>query len=213
MRTLPLRDEHRRRPAGSFAARAEGGTPWPVGGLPLPPRAPAAPSYLPLEPPAKKVDTFVQFLMRVKRGFEEAGERSEAALAEEVAAYLNLHKEEDEAADSDANPIFAVAAAYIAVLTTIAAVDEATAAQALARRLMRLGHEMPKRGGDTRGWKRLLLWRDRLERRQLPVAMTEVYRRALEFARHDWGRLNVGEALEHALRGDDQPMRDPGTEV
>jgi hypothetical protein len=86
------------------------------------------------------------------------------------------------------------------VLTTISATDEATAAQALALRLVSLGHELPRRGGDTRGWKRLLLWRNRLERRQLPPTMTDIYRRALEFARHDLERLNVDAALEHVMR-------------
>jgi hypothetical protein len=157
-------------------------------------------SYLPLEPASRKLDTFVQFLQRVKRGLETSGQSDEAALAEELAAYLMLQHEEEETADSDLNPMFAVAAAYLAVLTTISAIDEATAAQALALRLVSLGHELPRRGGDTRGWKRLLLWRNRLERRQLPPTMTDIYRRALEFARHDLERLNVDAALEHVMR-------------
>jgi hypothetical protein len=157
-------------------------------------------SYLPLEPAPRKLDTFVQFLQRVKRGLETTGQSGEAAIAEELAAYLMLHHEEEETADSDLNPMFAVAAAYLAVLTTVSAIDEATAAQALALRLISLGHELPRRGGDTRGWKRLLLWRNRLERQQLPPTITDIYRRALEFARHDLERLNVDAALEHVMR-------------
>jgi hypothetical protein len=157
-------------------------------------------SYLPLEPAPSKLDTFVQFLQRVKQRLETAGQSEEAAIAEELAAYLMLHHVEDEEADDDLNPMFAVAAAYLAVLTTISAVDEATVAQALARRLVSLGHELPRRGGDTRGWKRLLLWRNRLERQQLPPSMTDVYRRALEFARHDLEHMNVNAALEHVMR-------------
>ena len=157
-------------------------------------------SYLPLEPAPRRLDTFVQFLQRVKQGLETAGQGGDAAIAEELAAYLLLHHVEDEDTDCDLNPIFAVATAYLAVLTTISAVDEATAAQALARRLISLGHELPRRGGDTRGWKRLLLWRDRLERQQLPPTMTDIYRRALEFARHDLEQMNVNAALEHVMR-------------
>jgi hypothetical protein len=157
-------------------------------------------SYLPLEPAPGKLDTFVQFLQRVKQTLETAGQSGEAAMAEELAAYLMLHHVEDEEADGDLNPMFAVAAAYLAVLTTISAVDEATAAQALARRLISLGHELPRRGGDTRGWKRLLLWRNRLERQQLPPSMTDIYRRALEFARQDLEHMNVNAALEHVMR-------------
>jgi hypothetical protein len=164
---------------------------------------PAQFGYLPLALPTRKLDTFVQFLLRVKHGLEATGQRGDAALAEELAAYLMSHRVEDEPADSDLNPMFAVAAAYIAVLTRISAVDEATAAQALARRLIGLGHELPKRGGDTRGWKRLLLWRDRFERQQLPPAITDIYRRALEFARHDLGHLNVNAALAHVMQAED----------
>src|SRR5262249_55945318 len=38
------------------------------------------------------------------------------------------------------------------------------------------------------------------ERQQLPPAMTDIYRRALEFAPHDFERLNVDAALEHVMR-------------
>ena len=191
---LPVSD-NKRRGAGSAAV---GATRRSRAVLPQRPK-PGEFSYLPLEPASRKLDTFVQFLQRVKRGLETSGQSDEAALAEELAAYLMLHHEE-ETADSDLNPMFAVAAAYLAVLTTISAIDEATAAQALALRLVSLGHELPRRGGDTRGWKRLLLWRNRLERRQLPPTMTDIYRRALEFARHDLERLNVDAALEHVMR-------------
>lgn len=164
---------------------------------------PAQFDYLPLAPPTRKRDTFVQFPLGVKRALEATGQRGDAAIAEELAAYLMSHHVEDEPADSDLNPMFAIAAAYIAVLTTISAVDEATAAQALARRLIGLGYELPKRGGDTRGWKRLLLWRDRFERQQLPPAIADIYRRALEFARRDLGHLNVNAALAHVMRAGD----------
>jgi hypothetical protein len=157
-------------------------------------------SYLPLEPGSPKLDTFVQFLQRVKEGLETAGQSGDAAIADELATYLILHHGQDEGSDCDLNPIFAVAAAYLATLTTISAIDETTAAQALARRLISLGHQLPQRGGDTRGWKRLLLWRDRLERQQLPPTMTDIYRRALEFARHDLEHMNVNAGLEHVMR-------------
>lgn len=202
MHRLPVYDEQRR------AASAVGAPRRLRVGEPQR-RKPTEFSYLPLQAPARKLDIFLQFLQRVKRGFEAAGQPDDAALAEEVAAYLMAHGVEDEAGDCDLNPIFAVAAAYIAVLTTISAVDEAAAAQALARRLVSLGHELPKRGGDTRGWKRLLLWRDRLERRQLPSTMSDLYRRALEFARQDLGHLNVNAALDHVMGRERQAHGDP----
>jgi len=192
---LPVNDEKRRTAAPSAVATTRRSR------AAIPQRSkPAEFSYLPLEPASPKLDTFVQFLQRVKHRLETSGQSGEAAIAEELAAYLMLHHEEEEAADCDLNPMFAVAAAYLAVLTTISAIDEATAAQALALRLVSLGHELPRRGGDTRGWKRLLLWRNRLERQQLPPTMTEIYRRALEFARQDLERLNVDAALEHVMR-------------
>jgi hypothetical protein len=202
MGTLPVYDE-KRRGTGSPV-----GAPRRVRAMP-PKRHPTAEaSYLPLEPARRKVDIFVKFLLRMKQGLEVAGQHGDAALAEELAAYLMLHDVGDQATGPDLNPMFAVAAAYIAVLTTVSAIDEATAAQALARRLIGLGHELPRRGGDTRGWKRLLLWRDRLERRQLPSTMTDIYRRALEFARHDLGQLNVNAALEHVMHRERQPASD-----
>ena len=155
--------------------------------------------YLPLEPASPKLDTFVEFLQRVKHTLNTSGQSDEAAIADELAAYLLSQHVEEEAADGDLNPMFAVAAAYLAVLTTISAIDEASAAQALARRLVSLGHKLPQRGGDTRGWKRLLLWRNRLERQQLPPSMTDIYRRALEFARQDLRHLNLNAALDHAM--------------
>jgi hypothetical protein len=47
---------------------------------------------------------------------------------------------------------------------------------------------------------RLLLWRDRLERQQLPPTMTDIYGRALKFARHDLEHMNVNAAFEHVMR-------------
>ena len=55
-----------------------------------------------------------------------------------------------------------MSAAYIDVPALSS--DEAAAVQTLARRLVALGYELPKHGGDTRGWKRPLLWRDQLMR-------------------------------------------------
>jgi hypothetical protein len=204
MYRLPVYDEKCRSAAPSAVATQRRSRPI------MPQRhKPAEFSYLPLEPPCRKLDTFVQFLQRVKHRLETTGQNDDAAIAEELAAYLMLHQVEDDAADSDLNPMFAVAAAYIAALTTISAIDEATVAQALARRLISLGHELPKRGGDTRGWKRLLLWRNRLERQQLPATMTDIYRRALEFARQDLRHLNVNAALEHVMRRDRPQAEDP----
>jgi hypothetical protein len=40
--------------------------------------------------------------------------------------------------------------------------DESKAAQAVMRLLMAAGVPPPQKGGDARGWRRLLEWRDRL---------------------------------------------------
>ena len=52
--------------------------------------------------------------------------------------------------------------------------DESAAAQTLARKLIALGYDLPKHGGDTRGWKRLLVWRDNLARGLMPADMREM---------------------------------------
>jgi len=172
-------------------------------------RNPGETPYLPIEAPEQRVDFFLQSLERMKRAFEQQGNTGDAAVLGEIAKYLILHRAEAETAESDVKPIYAVAAAYIAALTTITSSDEATAAQSLARKLVSLGYELPKGGGDTRGWKRLLVWRDRLERRQLPVALTDVYKRALVFARQDLTHLNVNAALDHALPRERPQWSDP----
>jgi len=148
----------------------------------------------------------VQFLDGLKGAMEISGKKADAAILGELAEYLVLHRSGNGGeADSDSKPIFAVAAAYITALTTIMSVDESTAAQSLARKLVSLGYELPKKGGDARGWKRLVIWRDRLARRQLAPEMDEVYKRAVEFARQDLTRMDLVAAIEHAEGRDVEP--------
>ena len=59
--------------------------------------------------------------------------------------------------------------------------------------------ERLKQGGDTRGWKRLLMWRDNLVRGLMPSDIRETYERALKFARKHPNALDVKTALDHAL--------------
>ena len=80
--------------------------------------------------------------------------------------------------------------------------DEAAAAQTLARKLIALGYELPKHGGDTRGWKRLPLWRDQLARGLMPPDLREVYERAVKFVRKQPTAIDVKAALDHALAGE-----------
>ncbi len=199
MSTLPVYDEKRREFVDNTQRAAPAERPKRLLASGLPRRATAESAQAPAEAAVSRIDVFLQVLERLQHSLEDAGNRAQAAVLGEIAEYLILHRPEDDAADAEVKPVFAVASAYIAALTTITGADEASAAQALARKLVSLGYELPKRGGDTRGWKRLLLWRDRLVRRQLPVAMTDVYKRAFEFARHDLTHINLNAALEHAM--------------
>jgi len=51
----------------------------------------------------------------------------------------------------------------------------ATAAQAIARQMLRASVEMPMDGGDSRGWMRLIAWAERLRRAEKPPAAWKAY--------------------------------------
>jgi hypothetical protein len=61
-----------------------------------------------------------------------------------------------------------------------AGADESEAAQTVMRRLMAAGVPPPKQGGDARGWRRLLEWRNALGHR---LVSTEAQREFEEFTR------------------------------
>jgi hypothetical protein len=195
MSALPIFDEVRReflplpaapQPAPRAAARA----------LPPPP-APSVRVIPPVEPD-ERLCHFQSCLARIKQTLEDAGNAADAATLGELIDFL--HSPEAAKAhtdDRDHRPIYAVAAAYIDVLAAIS--DESAAAQTLARKLIALGYELPKQGGDTRGWKRLLLWRDNLVRGLVPGDLREVYERALKFARKHPTALDLKAALDDAL--------------
>ncbi len=163
--------------------------------------APAAPPTARVIPPVERDERLCHFqscLARIKQTLEEAGNVADAGTVGELIAFLHSARGEKALADErDHRPIYAVAAAYIDVLATIS--DESAAAQALARKLIALGYELPKHGGDTRGWKRLLLWRDNLARGLVPADLREVYERALRFARKHPNALDVKAALDDAM--------------
>jgi len=138
-------------------------------------------------------------LARIKRGLDAAGDNADAEIVGDLMDFLASPAAAKALADEhDHQPIYAVSAAYIDVLALTA--DEAVAAQTLARRLVALGYELPRQGGDTRGWKRLLLWRDQLVRGHMPPELPEIYERALKFARKAPSSLDVKAALEHATQ-------------
>ena len=119
-------------------------------------------------------------------------------LVGELLAFLHSPQAAKALADErDHRPIYAVTAALIDVLAIVT--DESAAAQALARKLVALGYQLPKQGGDTRGWKRLLLWRDQLARGLMPADLREVYERTLKFARKNPTALDLKAALDYAL--------------
>jgi hypothetical protein len=129
---------------------------------------------------------------------EDGGHAGDAETVGELLAFLHSPEAAKALADErDHRPIYAVSAALIDVLAIIT--DESAAAQALARKLVALGYQLPKQGGDTRGWKRLLLWRDQLARGLMPPDLRDVYERALKFARKDPTALDLKAALDYAL--------------
>ena len=174
---------------------------------PVPARArqrvprPAPPPSVRLIPAVERDEHLSHFqscLTRLKQTLEEAGNAADAATVGELVAFLHSPQAAKALADErDQRPIYAVAAAYIDALAAVS--DESAAAQTLARKLIALGYDLPKQGGDTRGWKRLLLWRDNLARGLMPADMRETYQRALTFARKHPTAVDVKAALDHAL--------------
>src|SRR5262249_31376817 len=142
--------------------------PQPARAAPPRPRlpAPAPPPSIRVVPPPERDERLAHFqscLTRIKQMLEDSGNAADAAMLGELAACLHSPQAAKALADErDHRPIYAVAAAYVDVLSAVS--DESAAAQTLARRLIALGYDLPKQGGDTRGWKRLLLWRDNLAR-------------------------------------------------
>jgi hypothetical protein len=162
-----------------------------------PPVPPPSVRLIPAVERDERLSHFQSCLTRLKQTLEEAGNTADAATVGELVAFLHSPQAAKALADErDHWPIYAVAAAYIDVLAITS--DESTAAQTLARKLIALGYHLPKQGSDTRGWKRLLVWRDNLARGLLPAAMRETYQRALKFARKDPSAVDVKAALEHA---------------
>jgi hypothetical protein len=163
--------------------------------------APAAPPSARVIPPVERDERLCHFqscLARVKQILEEAGSATDAATLGELIGFLHSPQAAQALADErDHRPIYAVAAAYIDVLSTVS--DESAAAQTLARKLIALGYELPKQGGDTRGWKRLLVWRDNLARGLIPPDLREIYERAVKFARKHPNAVDVKAALDDAL--------------
>jgi hypothetical protein len=148
-----------------------------------------------------RVAVFQACLGRLKQSLEAGGNGEDAALLGEIIEFLATREapapKPAAPADPDHQPIFAVCAAFIDAQASMS-VDETVAAQALARKLVIQGYELPKHGGDTRGWKRLLLWRDQLVRGRLPD-MRETYERALHFARQAPMAMDLKAAMDYAL--------------
>ena len=197
MSALPIFDEARR----EFVPAAP--DPQPVRSAPARPRvsSPAAPPSVRLIPPVEGDERLSQFqgcLARIKQMLEDSGNAGDAETVGELLAFLHSAEAAKALADErDHRPIYAVSAALIDVLAIVT--DESAAAQALARKLVALGYQLPKQGGDTRGWKRLLLWRDQLVRGLMPPDLRELYERALKFARKNPTALDLKAALDYAL--------------
>ena len=200
MSALPIFDEARR----EFVPAAP--TPEPAQSAPASERVPPpAPRPSIRAQPAgerdERLSVFQACLARIRQNLDDNGNAADAETVGDLIAFLNSPEPAKALADErDHQPIYAVSAAFIDVLAITS--DEAAAAQTLARKLVALGYELPKQGGDTRGWKRLLLWRDQLVRGHMPAELGDVYRRALKFARKAPSGLDVKAALDHALPPD-----------
>ncbi len=70
--------------------------------------------------------------------------------------------------------VLARAAATIDVLMSMGHTSE-SAGQIVARQLVNARAGLPSEGGDVRGWKRLLIWRERLQALKKPAAGWKVY--------------------------------------
>ena len=166
-----------------------------------PPAPRPSPRVTPPVEPDERLSRFQSCLARIKQTLEDGGKAADAATLGELIAFLHSPQAAKAVADErDHRPIYAVAAAYIDVLTAVS--DESAAAQTLARKLVALGYDLPKQGSDTRGWKRLLLWRDNLARGLVPADLREAYERALTFARKHPTAVDLKAALDHALAAD-----------
>jgi len=149
----------------------------------------------------ERLSVFQACLARIRQNLEGSGNAADAETIGDLMGFLASREAAKALADErDHQPIYAVSAAFIDVLAITS--DEAPAAQTLARKLVALGYELPKQGGDTRGWKRLLLWRDQLVRGHQPTELRDIYERALKFARKAPAGLDVKAALDYALAPD-----------
>ena len=200
MSALPIFDEVRREfvPATPAPQPAQ---PAPASERAAPPGPRPGSRVHPAAERDERLSVFQACLARVRQNLGAAGHAADAQTIGDLMGFLNSpHAAKALADERDHRPIFAVSAAYIDVLAITC--DEAAAAQTLARKLVALGYELPKQGGDTRGWKRLLLWRDQLVRGQMPAELGDVYERALKFARKAPASLDVNGALDDALGAD-----------
>jgi len=191
MSALPIFDETRREFVSAAPATPAAATSPPAAASPPAPRS-AARSQGDRD---DRLATYRACLARIKRSLDDGN--VDAATVGELIEFLASPAAAKALADArDHQPIYAVSAAYIDVLALTG--DEAAAAQTLALRLVALGYELPKQGGDTRGWKRLLLWRDQLVRGHMPPELRDIYGRALKFARKAPTNLDVAGALDYA---------------
>src|ERR1043166_8368655 len=104
------------------------------------PAPPPPPSIRVVPPPERdeRLSHFQSCLTRIKQMLEEAGNAADAATLGALFAFLHSPQAAKALADErDPRPIYAVAAAYIDVLSAVS--DESAAAQTLARRLIALG--------------------------------------------------------------------------
>ncbi|MFN3867872.1 MAG: hypothetical protein ACK4MF_02265 [Hyphomicrobiaceae bacterium] len=85
-----------------------------------------------------------------------------------------LFQERRQVISAPSDSVLARAAATIDVLVTTGLLPDA-AAQVVARQMVGARAGLPAEGGDARGWKRLALWRERLQALKKPAGAWRAY--------------------------------------
>lgn len=161
-----------------------------------------AADYVKLDPSARR-DTAIAYLFEVAEllSMKVGGEAVIAPLleiipfvADPVRSPLFCDRRLQRSVPSDA--VLARCAAAIDVLISMGRTTD-IAAQTVARQMVHAHTSLPDYGGDVRGWKRLILWRERLISLKKPAEAWDVYQEML----HDIACMDRREVVRRALDG------------
>lgn len=127
--------------------------------------------------PADQTRWRVDYLAALERVLRGAGlGEPEIAPLRDIGEAVARHGDTPDHDDDDAwVQHYAKACAEIGYLI-LTGTEESEAAQRVARNLVARGVPLPAKGGDARGWKRLLIYRDRIRNNQVPEPVAETFR-------------------------------------